>query len=60
MFSLMKCMLCAPMEKVTYSGPLFMMGTGNMIVVSKKLGIGAVISAETEVVSIGEMFPKCK
>ena len=34
-------------------------GTNDMINVSKKLGVGAIISTETEVVSTRERFHKC-
>ena len=42
-----------------HSGLFLTMGRGAMINVSKKLGVNAGSSTETEVVSNGERFPKC-
>ena len=39
-----------------HSGLFFTMGTGAVINVSKKLGVGDVSSVKTELVSIGERF----
>ncbi len=42
-----------------HSGLFVTMDTGAMINASKKLGINAVSSTETEIVSTGERFRKC-
>ena len=42
-----------------HSGLFVTIGTGAMINASKKLGLCTVSSAEIEVVSTGEIFPRC-